>query len=78
MLEKFLEITTTRLLKMNFPAWHLFLKTLSQECWPQYLGNYTDNIDGTHTYLGSYTDGKKWDCIHKYTFEIKKYFFKFK
>ena len=26
MLEIFLEITTTRLLKMNFPAWQLFLK----------------------------------------------------
>ena len=60
---------------MNFPAWQLFLKTLPQKCWPQYLGNYTDNTDGTYTYLGNYTDGRKWDCIHKYTYEIKKYFF---
>ena len=44
-LEKFLEITTTTLLKMNFPAWRLFLKTLLQKCCPQYLGNYTDYTD---------------------------------
>ena len=55
MLEKFLKITTTRLLKMNFPAWQLFLNTLPQKCWPQYLGNYTDNTDGTYTYLGATT-----------------------
>ena len=47
----FLEITTTRLLKMSFPARQLFLKTLPLKCWPQYLGNYADNIDGTYTYL---------------------------
>ena len=46
-LETFLEITTTRLLKVNFPSWRLFLKTLPQKCWLQYLGNYTDNTDGT-------------------------------
>ena len=45
MLEMFLEITTTRLLKMNFPAWQLILTTLPQKCWPEYLGNYTDNAD---------------------------------
>ena len=72
MLEKFLEITTTRLLKGNFPAWQLFLKTLPQKCWPRYLRNYTDNTDGTYTYLGNYADGTKWDCIHKYIYEIKK------
>ena len=54
---KVLEITTTRLLKMNFPAWQLFLETLPQKRWPQYLCNYTDNTDGTYTYLGNYTDG---------------------
>ena len=58
---------------MNFPAWQLFLKTLPQKCWPQYLGNYTDNTDGTYTYLGNYTDGTKWDCIHKYVYETEKY-----
>ena len=59
MQEKFLEITTTRLVKMNFPAWQLFLKTQPQKCWPQYLGNYTDNTDVTYTHLGNYTDGTK-------------------
>ena len=59
MLETFLEITTTRLLKMNFPAWQIILTTLPQKCWPEYFGNYTDNADGTYTYMGSYTDGKK-------------------
>ena len=58
-LEKFLEITTTKVLKMNFSAWQLFSKTLAQEYWSQYLGNYTDYTDGTYTYLGNYTDGTK-------------------
>ena len=49
----FLEITTTRLLKMSSPAWQLFLKTLPLKYWPQYLGNYADNIDGTYTYLAT-------------------------
>ena len=73
MVETFLEITTTRLLKINVPAWQLFLKTLLQKCCAQYLGNYTDNTDGTYTYLSNYTDVTNWDCIHKYN-EIKKYF----
>ena len=59
MLEKFLEITTTRFLKMNFPAWQLLLKTLPQKCWPQYLYNFTDNTDGAYIYLGNYTGGTK-------------------
>ena len=59
MLETFLEITTTRLLKMNSPAWELFLKTQPQKCWPQYFGNYVDNTDVTYIYLGNYTDGTK-------------------
>ena len=46
MLEKFLEIATTKLLKMSFPVQQLFLKTLPQRCWPQYLGNYTNYTDG--------------------------------
>ena len=50
-LETFLEITTTRLLKVNFPSWRLFLKTLPQKCWLQYLGDYTDNTDGTFEQL---------------------------
>ena len=65
MLERFLEIASTKLLKMHFPDWELFLKTLAQKYWPQYLGNYTDSSDGTYTYLGNYTDGTKWDCIIK-------------
>ena len=39
-----IEIARTRLLKMNFPAWQLLLKTLSQKFWPRYLGNYNDGI----------------------------------
>ena len=66
MLETFLEITITRLQKMNFPARQLFLKTLHQKYWSQCLGNYTDHADGTYNYLSNYTDGTKWDCIHKY------------
>ena len=42
---------------MNFPAWQLFLKTLPQKYWPKYLGNYTDNTDGTYPFLGNYIDG---------------------
>ena len=48
MLEKFLEITTTRSLKTNFPVWQLFKKNLPQRYWPQYLGNYTDYSDGRY------------------------------
>ena len=59
MLKNPLEITTTRLPKINFSTWQLFLKTLPQKCWPQYLVNYTGNTDGTCTYLGNYTDGTK-------------------
>ena len=73
MLENFLEITTTKLLKGNFPAWQLFLKTLPQKYWPKYLGNYTDNTDGTYPFLGNYIDGANWDCIYKYIHESKKY-----
>ena len=32
------------LFKMEFPAWQLFLKTLPQKFWTQYLGNYTDSM----------------------------------
>ena len=31
------------LLKMPFPAWYLFLQTLPQKFWAQYMGN--NNID---------------------------------
>ena len=52
MLEMFLGVTTTRFLKMNFPAWQLFLKTLPRKCWPQYLGNYSNNTDQGLPYCG--------------------------
>ena len=51
---------------MNFSAWQLLLKSLPQKSWPQYFGSYTDNTDGTYTYLGNDTDGTNWNCIHKY------------
>ena len=57
--EKVLENTTTRLLKIKFTALQIFLKTLPQKCWPWYLGNYIDNTDGTYTYLCNYTDCTK-------------------
>ena len=64
MLENFLEITTTRLVNMNFPPWQLFLKTIPQKCCSQNLGNYTDNTDSTYTYFGNYTDGTEQHCIY--------------
>ena len=59
MLEKFLEITTNKLLKMEFPAWQFFFKTLAQKYLSQYLGNYTDYVDGSYTYLDNYQNGTK-------------------
>ena len=32
------------LLKMHFPAWYLFLQTLPQKFWAQYLGKHADLI----------------------------------
>ena len=52
-------ITTTRLLKINFPAWQLVLRTFHQKHWPQYLGNHADYTDGNYTDFGSYTVGTK-------------------
>ena len=70
MLEKFIEITT-RLLKMNFPAWQLFLKTLPEKGWPQYLGNYIDYSDGTYYLFGQIHQWYKMR-LYKYTQTHKK------
>ena len=73
MLETFLEITATRLIKTNFPPWQLFLKTMPQKCCSQNLGNYTHNAahnaDSTYAYFGNYTDGTDiYIYINKYIY----------
>ena len=65
MLETFLEIITTRLLKTKNELSSLtaLFKNLASKYWPQYLGNHTDNTDGTYTYLSNYTNSNRYFAV---------------